>query len=155
MTDERYALVFAEAQRAVAQQQGSLDTLRSRAGNLISATAIATSFLGGFALAGGSPGFWGWVAVGLFVGVILACLGIFLPLFRWRFENSAEVLLMDIEGPNPPDLAELQRDTAYHMFDDYQQNQKRLDRLYWLFILAGILLMVEIAAWVAGNRRVN
>jgi hypothetical protein len=149
MTDERYALVFAEAQRGIAQQQGSLDNLRSRAGNLISATAIATSFLGGVALADGSPGLWGWVAVGLFVGIILTCLAIFLPLVTWRFENSVEVLLLDIEGTNPPDLAELQRDTAYHMFDDYQQNQKKLDRLYWLFILAGILLTVEIATWVA------
>jgi hypothetical protein len=56
---------------------------------------------------------------------------------------------MDIEGPNPPDLAELQGDTAYHMFDDYQGNQKKLNGLSWLFILAGILLTVEVAAWVA------
>jgi hypothetical protein len=146
--DERYALVFAEAQRAIAQQQASLDNLRSRAGNLISATAIATSFLGGFALSVDAPGFWGWLAVTFFAAIIIGALVIFLPFFRWRFENSAEVLIEEIERPDAPDLPELQRDTAYHMFHDWEENQKKLDSLHWVFIGAGMLLILEIGAWV-------
>jgi hypothetical protein len=45
-----YLLAFEEGVRSLARQKAQLDRMRSRAGILLSAAAIATSFLGGRAL---------------------------------------------------------------------------------------------------------
>jgi hypothetical protein len=45
--DEGYLLAFEEGARGLARQEAQLDAMRSRAGILLSAAAIATSFLGG------------------------------------------------------------------------------------------------------------
>jgi hypothetical protein len=63
---ERYEVAYREAVRALDYQRSAIDALRTRVGYLVSAAAIATSFLGGLALEdGASVG--GWVAIGLFV----------------------------------------------------------------------------------------
>lgn len=53
--DFPYQIAYDEAVRALSQQQSTIDSLRTRAGLLLSAAAITTSFLGAQALNDGGP----------------------------------------------------------------------------------------------------
>jgi hypothetical protein len=50
-----YKVAYDEAVRALSEQRDAIDSFRTRAGLLLSAAAITTSFLGAQALEGGSP----------------------------------------------------------------------------------------------------
>jgi hypothetical protein len=50
-----YRIAYEEAVRALSQQHEMIDSLRTRAGLLLPAAAITTSFLGAQALDTGSP----------------------------------------------------------------------------------------------------
>lgn len=146
--DQRLGLILDEATRAISQQKESLDGLRSRAGTLISATAISTSFLGGFALEQGPLTCAGILAVVAFVLVILLTLAILLPLWTWWFQTRPSLLVGMIEGNNPPGLDQLRRDLALHFEDFYEINRVKLNVLFGAFVGAGALLMIEIILWV-------
>lgn len=51
--DFLYKVAYEEAVRALSEQQAAIDSFRTRAGLLLSAAAITTSFLGAQALDGG------------------------------------------------------------------------------------------------------
>jgi hypothetical protein len=84
-TQGAYKLAYDEAVRALSQQQTVLDNFRTRAGILLSAAAIATSFLGGQALRQGSMSAWSWLAVLGFVGLSASTLLILWPRRDWEF----------------------------------------------------------------------
>jgi len=68
VTDAReraYRVVYDEAIRALDLQRAAFDSLRTRVGFLLSAAAIATSFLGGLALRTGSD-VGAWIGIALF-----------------------------------------------------------------------------------------
>lgn len=48
--DSLYKVAYDEAVRALSEQQGAIESFRTRAGLLLSAAAITTSFLGAQAL---------------------------------------------------------------------------------------------------------
>jgi hypothetical protein len=50
--DLLYKVVYDEAVRALSEQQAAIESVRSRAGLLLSAAAVTTSFLGAQALQG-------------------------------------------------------------------------------------------------------
>lgn len=52
--DILYRVAYDEAVRALAEQQAKVDSFRSRAGLLLSTTAITTSFLGAQSFDGGN-----------------------------------------------------------------------------------------------------
>lgn len=85
--DATYELAYAEARRALDEQERAVVELRSRAGQLIAAAAITTSFFGGQALRGRIHGF-GWAAIGCFVGLSLSVLAILWPRRDWEFVLS-------------------------------------------------------------------
>jgi len=94
-----YRLAYELATRAVDDQARVLEEVRSRAGTLIAATAIATSFLGGEALARdhddlsvASPT---GVALSCFVISSLLALGILWP-FRFGFSLSSREMLREV-----------------------------------------------------------
>jgi len=62
--DPRLAFIYGEAVRGLSHQQGVVESLNSRAGNLIFAAAFATSLLGTRALSDGL-GVWDWAAMSL------------------------------------------------------------------------------------------
>jgi hypothetical protein len=74
--DILYKVAYDEAVRALSEQQNVIDSLRNRAGILLSAAAITTSFLGAQALDGGDSGPAVWLAMSGFVSVALASLAI-------------------------------------------------------------------------------
>jgi hypothetical protein len=74
-----YRIAYDEAVRALSQQQSMIDSLRTRAGLLLSAAAITTSFLGAQALNDGGPSVATWLALAGFVGLSVASLAILWP----------------------------------------------------------------------------
>jgi hypothetical protein len=71
-----YALAYDEAKRALDEQERVVAELRSRAGTLIAAAAITTSFLGGRILSSHHLHPLAWAAIGCFafVGITLLVL---------------------------------------------------------------------------------
>jgi hypothetical protein len=72
--DGSYEIALDQAVRALDSQSAVLESYRTRAATLISAAAIATSFLGSQAFkVGQHRSDWTWLAVGCFAGVLVAC----------------------------------------------------------------------------------
>jgi hypothetical protein len=144
-----YQLAFEEAKRAVVQQVGALEAVRGRAGMLLAVASLATSFLGGLALQDDRPkNLLAWVGVGSFVGLVALTLVMLLPR-KWVFSFTAGRIIGDyIEAEEPADLAKTHRELALHLDKHFERNQKRLNRLYAAFVAAGVLLAVEVLAWL-------
>lgn len=87
--DPLYRVAYEEAIRALSLQQEVIESIRGRAGLLLSAASITTSFLGAQALDGGRSGLVAWLALSIFVGVAVG---------RWEFSGRAS-------GNSPPTRA--------------------------------------------------
>ena len=147
--ERAYELAYDEAVRGLSQQQAALDNFRTRAGILISAAAIATSFLGGEALADDGFTVASWIAVALFAAVGTAAMFVLWPRKDWEFLAGPRRLIATyIEAAEPLPLDEIHRDLALHMENSYDDNARRLQRLILAFRWAAILLAAEVVAWV-------
>jgi hypothetical protein len=80
-----YALAYREARRGLEDQERSVVELRARAGALIAAAAITTSFFGSQTLARHDIGVAGWVAIACFVLLGFAVLVMLWPRQDWEF----------------------------------------------------------------------
>lgn len=107
--DPRYRFVYDEAVRTIDHQEETLDNLRGRAGVLLTATSVATSFLGAAVLRdseGSAP--WSGIAIVLFVLVSLTCVGLLWPRAKWMFRfGTTELLTHYVEAPSQADLNEM------------------------------------------------
>src|SRR5439155_5634676 len=103
-------LAYQESVRGLAEQSGVLEDLESRAGTLLAAAALVTSFLGGRAL-GGHFDTWSFVAVAAFVATSLAVIGVLWPRHSWRFVVSAGPFLAAATEESPT-LAVAHRELA-------------------------------------------
>jgi hypothetical protein len=151
MTDDgRMALIYQESVRALDQQQAVLDALRARAGVLIAAASVATTFLGGgVADDGAALGCWGWWAVGCFVGVGLLCVLVLMPWKNWRFTHSVDKLLERYDGnPDWATLAGMHRRMADINQGNWEDNKRKLSWLQAVFLVACLLLVAEVAFWL-------
>ena len=83
-----YALAFEEAGRALDGQERTVNELRSRAGVLIAAAAITTSFFGARAV---TPDLTTmvWLATGAFACIGISVLFVLWPRSNWEFSASA------------------------------------------------------------------
>ncbi|MER8944978.1 hypothetical protein [Mesorhizobium sp. M0185] len=99
--DLRLAFVYAEAVRGLQHQQGVVESLNTRAGNLIFATAFASSLLGGRALLDG-VGPWDWLALTLLflIGLLVAIM--VWPYYNYTFRFDPEKLLQDFVDQHLP-----------------------------------------------------
>ena len=144
-----YALAFEEGVRGLARQEVQLDGIRSRAGILLSAAAIATSFLGGRALEDHGPMFWTWAAIACFAGLAAGALVILWPRRDWAFSASpGSIIGLYLERDDPWPPAAMHRELALHMDGAYELNRTRLDHLTWAFRAASVFLVLEVGAWV-------
>jgi hypothetical protein len=143
-----YRIAYDEAVRALSQQQESIDSLRTRAGLLLSAAAITTSFLGAQALKDGDPRIATWLALASFVSLSIAILAILWP-HRLEFTaDPANVIGSYIETDEPLSSAEIHRDLALHMHDSYADNLVGQKQLALRFRLAAVLLTTEVTLWI-------
>jgi hypothetical protein len=152
LSAKHYEVVYEEAIRALDIQRAAFDALRTRTGILLSAGAVATSFLGGREFAQDQEGVWSWLAVGLFLAFGAASLKVLWP----RAEGSegftavpSLVIEEYLEIDEPVELSTLYRDLALHAEEAHDINKVRhLFELTRYFRAAVILLTLEVTAWV-------
>lgn len=151
LPDERYSLVLDQALRALGQQQDALDNLRDRAGTLVAAAALVSSFLGAATLGDKHQTRPATaltiLAVAAFLVVVAAVIVILWP-YSWRTGVDADLLLLDyVEAPQPASLDETRRSLAYYIAEDVRTNSVRLDRLWWALRVAVCAIGAEVALW--------
>jgi hypothetical protein len=149
--DEIASLVYERAMGELEAQRGELDELRGRAGVILGAASIASSFLGGFALGSdASLGTPQWVAIGAFVVLGGLTLAILWP-YDWQFGWNPYLLVSEYLDADPPKVpADVRRDLAIYAGDSITGNVSRLKVLWWLYRLAIGALVVLIAGWLIG-----
>jgi hypothetical protein len=146
--DLSYRVAYDEAVRALSQQQSMIDSLRTRAGLLLPAAAITTSFLGAQALSAGGPTLVTWSALGAFVAVAVAVLAALWP-HRLEFTaDAANVIESYVETDEPVLASAIHRDLSLHMHDSYTENKQGQKQLAFRFRLAACLLTLEVILWL-------
>lgn len=147
--DALYKVAYDEAVRALSEQQAAIESLRGRAGLLLSAAAVTTSFLGAQALRSDGSSFCSWLALACFVVVAATSLAILWPR-SWEFTASPrEVLERCVESAETFQSADLHRDLSLHMDDGYLVNHQGLKELALLFQMASGFLTFEVVLWIA------
>jgi hypothetical protein len=143
-----YELAFEEAGRALDAQERAVNELRSRAGVLIAAAAITTSFFGSRAIVGDQLGAWVWLAVVAFIVVGACVLSVLWPRSDWSFSASAADIIAEYVEPEAIEFPLVQRDLALHRSAAYNVNAEQLRWLFRVFRIGLIMLVVEVAAWL-------
>jgi hypothetical protein len=146
--DPQLLFVYQEAIRGLTHQQGVVESLNTRAGNLIFATAFATSLLGTRALSDGL-GFWDWAAV-----ILLFLVGTLIVFMLWPYYNYTfrfdpeELLALYVDRESPASMAEMHRALAVRINADMTSNWRIIQPIRVALQLALILLLLEILAWL-------
>ena len=150
--DPRYELVYAESLRAITTQETSLDNVRSRAAQLLTAASVATSVLGGLVHShAGQPKSTTWAAISAFLVLLGLCIWIVLPTRRWSFASSARVLLSGyIETEHQVGIDDMHRSLALYMEEHWDRNQDQINRRLIGLQIAAVLLAVSIVLWLMG-----
>jgi hypothetical protein len=151
--DPRLELIYREALRGLVQQQGVVESMNTRAGNLIFAAAFVSSLFGSRALADGLGLFDGLAVALLFV---LGALIVFMlwPYHNYRFRfDPAELLSLYVDGEAPASLPQMHRSLALRIEADRASNWRLIQRLRVALQIALILLLLEILAWLLAIAR--
>jgi hypothetical protein len=146
-----YALVYREARLGLEDQERSVVELRARAGALVAAAAITTSFFGGQTLVRHHIGAAAWIAIGCFVLLGFAVLMVLWPRRDWEFSLAPDQFIATYLEPAEGDpLAHhlIERDLALHMGSSAELNRTQLRTLMGVFRVGAVLLVVEVLAWV-------
>ena len=138
-------LAYDEALRGIDGQRAALTEIRARAGLLISAATISTSFLGSAAATGhgGFPIRFLWAVVPFAISLSIA-ISILIPWRGWRF-------LLNVDA-----FEAIERKTYVHAIKrltvikgkSTRDNQSRLDVLSYLFLVSSVALLWSIIAWI-------
>jgi hypothetical protein len=147
-------LIHEEMVRAIARQQIVLDGLRNRAATLLAATSLVTAFLAGQVFDRTDELDWvAWLAILGFLAVGVLVLSILWP---WRFQfvmsakgMEADYLPDDREIPVPA----VQKSLGEWYETLYDRNQPTIDRLFWVFRCAALLLVFDVIAWIFAMER--
>jgi hypothetical protein len=146
--DPRLSFVYQEAVRGLTHQQGVVENLTTRAGNLIFATAFATSLLGTRALTDG-VGFWDWAALLLLFLVGALTVFVLWPYYNYTFRFDPEELLAQyVDCETPASMAQIHRALALRIKADMASNWRIIQPIRVALQWALILLLLEIAAWL-------
>ena len=141
-------LAYVEAVRAVEEQSQVLANLQARAGTLLAAASLVTSFLGGRAL-GGSFHVWSGLRIAAFVGTSVLTIGVLWPRRHWRFDVSAAGLIAAARAETARDeLAHAHEEVALRLGRMFDDNEKTLRTLFRTYRWSAALLIAEVAAWI-------
>jgi hypothetical protein len=144
-----YAIVYDEALRALDLQRDSLEALRTRAGILLSAGAVSTSFLGGAALQDGVS-VWAWIATSLFVVFGSLVLRVLWPPAEGSHGFSVPPsAVMAYLADERASATRAYRELALYLEEAYDLNQRRhLVPLTRTFRIATLAVVCDTVAWV-------
>jgi hypothetical protein len=145
------AAIYDQSFRALDEQARVLEALRARAGALAAGASVATAFLGG--LAGttqrGQLDALTWIAIALFVAVVLLSLLVMTPRVRWVSSHHPHRLIAAYLKPEPPiSLATYRRTIAYYNGGHFDANARQLRWLFRAVAVASVCLALELAVWV-------
>jgi MFS family permease len=155
MPDSTESIIYSEALRMISEQRADRDSLRTRAGTLLTAASLVTSFLGGVALGryesvhlNAGLTILGWSAIGAFIAVAVLAVVILLP-WPWTFILSPTILVEDhLAGPTKTDPDALRRFLAVTLERHQEGNGRMIRRLFFVFGVACTLLIYEAVAWL-------
>ena len=146
--DKRLAFVYQEAVRGLQHQQYVVESLNNRGGNLIFATAFATSLLGTRALSDG-VGFLDWIAVCLLFLVGALIVFMLWPYYNFTFRFDPEQLLESfVDREKPATMSEMHRALALRIKTDMANNWRIIQRIRVALQVSLIVLLLEILAWL-------
>lgn len=146
-----YGLAYREARRGLEDQERSVVELRARAGALIGAAAVTTSFFGGQTLHNHDIGAAAWIAIGGFVSLGFTVLLVLWPRRDWEFSLAPDQFIATYLEPDEGDPLELElieRDLALHLGRSVELNRRQLTALTAFFRVGTLLMVVEVLAWV-------
>lgn len=146
--DPRLAFVYQEAVRGLQHRQHVVESLNMRGGNLIFATAFATSLLGTKAL-GDGVGLWDWIALSfLFVVGVLITLIVW-PYYNYTFRFDPEELLgRYVDDAASATMSAIHRALALRIKTDMGNNWRIIQRIRVALQISLIALLLEILAWL-------
>jgi len=143
--DPTFRLAYDEAVRALRAQAEALSGLRQRAGTVLAATLVVTSFFGGQALARDvAVNSTGWLAVVAFgaAGVLSV-----LVLFPADLTFATDIeSVVELVGRSPDE--EPHRQLALALSRLYRTNNRRIALLLWIFRAAAISVLLEALLWI-------
>jgi tetrahydromethanopterin S-methyltransferase subunit B len=143
-----YELAFVEAGRALDAQERTVNELRSRAGVLIAAAAVTTSFFGSNVVGGARAGLAAWLATVSFALIGVAVLAVLWPRREWEFSESGKDLIARYVEPELLPLALIHRDLALHYTGKLAANAAQLAALVRAVRVGVVLFVVEVGAWL-------
>lgn len=156
---EQYKLAYEIGLRSLSQQQESLASARARAGTLIAAVSISTSFLGGAAVETADLGPWGAVSLVLFGLSVLSSVIVLLPRGTsersrsvkgagWFFGLSPTALVTKIDEQEAAPLAAWYKGLAQEIGRFLPLNEKRIDLHLRCLQVATVCLLAETMTWI-------
>jgi hypothetical protein len=149
MTGVPEELAYNEAVRAITHQAALLDGLRSRAGILLGAASVVTSFFGPQILDADDVSVWAALAVASFLATALLVVAVLWPRTDWRFVFSAAAIVQIIEeAERRIELAEAYRELALRLDANHRANEVKLARMFWAFQAGCAFLALEVLLWV-------
>ena len=125
--------------------------LRSRAGTLIAAATLTTSFFGGQTLVKHNISAAAWAAIGCFVLLGFAVLLVLWPRRDWEFSLAPDQFIATYLEPAEGEsfaLHLIERDLALHMGRSAEMNRRQLGTLMGAFRVGVLLLLIEVPAWL-------
>lgn len=150
MADSLEQLAYDESQRTLDTQLNTVDTLRTRAGTLLAAAALVTTFLGGQALEGNRAfEVFGFVAISCFVVVGALTIFVLRPIDFHLSLDAADLVRRYVdETPRQQELSVVLRDLALHHDNSVRQNEDAVSHMALAFNVAAGFLAAEVAAWL-------
>jgi hypothetical protein len=148
------AAIYDQSFRALDEQARVLDALRTRAGALAASASVATALLGGLAGARRPAeharlDLSSWIAIALFVGVVLLSLLVMTRKGRTAFSHHPNRLVEAYLNHEPPvSLGEYRRAIAFYNGRNFDANTRQLRALFRAFALASVFLGCELVVWL-------
>jgi hypothetical protein len=135
MTGELEAFTYELSQRMLAQQEMRLDELRARTGTLLAASSVATSLLGPSAIDRDGVNTLALLARAAFAVSVRLVFGV------------RGTRLLQEENALRDSMSEVHRRLGYWLELFFDQNQPTVDRLFFVYQVAAIAVLVEVILW--------
>ena len=148
------AAIYDQSFRALDEQARVLDALRARAGALVASASVATALLGGLASARRPAeharlDLPSWIAVGLFIGVILLSLLVMTRKGRTAFSHHPHRLVEAyLTHRRLVSLGEYRRAITFYNGRNFDANARQLRALFRAFAVASVCLGCELVVWL-------
>lgn len=139
------AVLHADAVSSLDDQRHRLAELRARAATLLTAAALTAGFLAADAFGKASSTLFAWLGTAGFVAVAVSATLVLWPWSHWRLHRHPWNLLRDYDRDPLPTVL---RDLTYHLGQDINHNEDRL-QLLTRFLAAGcIALACEVTLFL-------